>query len=330
MATPLEENLLPRGNPLEENLLPRQPVLPLETQSSDIVITRQGDLFSGAGGLDLSLLFCDHMLNNYVEGSDYVHDTRHNSDGGIRSCQFVMKTVRTESRDDIILDRNSMWEFIDIPLDVPLTYKDVNTYRKNKKLKDDLAKREKQRELFNKTFMAMKEEHPNVALGQPWIFAGEKLKPYDFHLKNAKILSCLCLTTKEPFSHGYFEKVPTVIHEKILTYLTGLSVLHTRVIWLSMRSRLNKHNQEYMRDSGLPRAEACFLDRVAVNLYEQLERGNRIEINEENDVNFEDWQKDHFQTIMLKKDRSHDINQSNSTSKTKGSSSCVHILKEKN
>merc|ERR1719419_2159773 len=129
-------------------------------------------------------------------------------------------------------------------------------------------------------------------------------KPSDFHLKRAKILCGVCLTAKWPFCQGYFKKLPTVIHEKILTFLTGLGDLHTRVLWISMRSKLNKYDRAYIKNASLPRSEASFLDRVTMNLFEQLKsRRNRSQINTEKTVNFEEWQKNFLETIRLKNER---------------------------
>jgi len=201
-------------------------------------------------------------------------------------------------------DLQSMWEFLDIPLDVPLTRAHVQKYRRDKRLKDDLSFRKHQRKMFDKEFSAMAKQFPTGATRQPVIFCSEKEKPSDFQLKWAKILSNVCLTAKEPFSQGYFERLPKVIHEKILTFLTGLGDLHTRALWLSMRSDLNKYDRAFIRDASLARSEASFLDRVSMNLFEQLKsRRNRSQMNVEKDVSFEEWQKDFLELMRLKKER---------------------------
>jgi len=123
-----------------------------------------------------------------------------------------------------------MSEFEDIPLDVPLTREGVAKYRYARKLEDDIAFSQYQRRMFNKEFHTMAEQFLNNITGQPMIFCSKKESPSDFHMQRAKVLSNVCLTAKEPFSQGSFMKIPTVLHEKILTYLSGLGVLHTRAL----------------------------------------------------------------------------------------------------
>lgn len=201
------------------------------------------------------------------------------------------------------LDLESMWEFLDIPLDVPLTKEDVQRYRSDKRLKDDISFRKYQRKMFNKEFSVMAKQFPMGASKQPVIFCSKQEKPSGFQLKRAKILSSVCLTAKEPLSQGYFKRLPTVIHEKILTYLTGLGDLHTRALWLSMRSELNKYDRAYIKDASLPRAEASFLDRLSMNLFDQLKsRRNRSQLNAKK-VSFKEWQKEFLEIIRLKKKR---------------------------
>jgi len=202
------------------------------------------------------------------------------------------------------LHLHSMWKFLDIPLDVPLTTEDVQKYRHDKRLKDDSSFRKQQRKMFNNEFYAMAKQFPNSTGRQPVLFCSQSEKPSDFHLKRAKILSSVCLTAKEPFSQGYFRKLPTVIHEKILTFLTGLGDLHTRALWMSLRSDLNKYDRAYIKNASLPRSETSFLGRVSMNLFEQLKsRQNRSQINAEKVVSFEDWQKNFLEIIRLKNER---------------------------
>jgi len=199
---------------------------------------------------------------------------------------------------------HSMWEFLDIPLDVPLTREDVQKYRRDKRLKDDISFRKQQRKMFNNEFYVMAKQFPNSTGRQLVLFCSKSEKPSDFHLKRAKILSSVCLTAKEPLSQGYFEKLPTVIHEKILTFLTGLGDLQTRALWMSMRSKLNKYDRAYIKNASLARSETSFLDRVSMNLFEQLKsRRNRSQINAERAVNFEEWQKNFLEIIRLKNER---------------------------
>lgn len=202
------------------------------------------------------------------------------------------------------MELHTMWEFFDIPLDVPLTSEDVQKYRRDRRLQDDLSVRRYQSKMFNKEFYAMAEQFPPGSMRQPVIFFPPKELPSGFQLKRAKILSSICLTAKRPLSQGYFETLPTVIHEKILTFLTGLGDLHTRALWLSMRSELNKYDRAYMRNASLPRAEASFLDRLSMNLFEQLKsRRNRSQINREKVVSFEEWRKEFIEINRLKKER---------------------------
>jgi len=199
---------------------------------------------------------------------------------------------------------HSMWEFLDIPLDVPLTREDVQKYRRDKRLKDDISFRKQQRKMFNNEFYVMAKQFPNSNGRQPVLFCSKSGKPSVFHLKRTKVLSSVCLNSKEPLSQGYFKKLPTVIHQKILTFLTGLGDLHTRKLWVSMRSELNKYDRVYMKNASLARSETSFLDRVSMNLFEQLKcRRNRSQINAEKTVNFEEWQKNFLEIIRFKNER---------------------------
>lgn len=123
-----------------------------------------------------------------------------------------------------------MSEFQDIPLDVPLTREGVGKYRCDRKLEDDIAFSWYQRKMFNKEFYTMAEQFLNNTTGQPMIFCSGGESPCNFHVQRAKVLSNVCLTAKEPFSQGNFMKIPTVLHEKILTFLSGLGDLHTRAL----------------------------------------------------------------------------------------------------
>jgi len=236
--------------------------------------------------------------NNHVESSEYNRIWLY----GLNSLALKEKVVTNLSaKQNIIVDRSSMWEYLDIPLDVPFTEEDVQEYRFDQRVKADQALRECQREIFDKEFLAMTKQFPRVLLCQ--IPLQETIKPYEFHLKVAREFSSLRLTAKEPLSSGYFNEIPMVINEKILTYLTGLGVLHTRVVWISMRSELNKYDRAYIKDANTARSEASFLDRVAMNLFEQL--NNRVkqeQINEE-DVDFEKWRINFVQTVRLKMER---------------------------
>jgi len=151
--------------------------------------------------------------------------------------------------------------------------------------------------LFDMEFLAMTEQFPNV-LGQ--ISLPETTKPFEFHLKIAREFSSLCLTAKDPLSSGYFNKIPMVVNEKILTYLTGQCVLHTRVVWISMRSELNTYDRAYIKEASTARAEASFLDRVAMNLFKQLNyRVKQKQITEE-DQSFEKWLLNYVETEKQK------------------------------
>jgi len=205
------------------------------------------------------------------------------------------------------LDLDSMWEFFDIPLDVPLTKEDVQKYRSDQRLKDDISFRKYQRKMFNKEFAAMVKQFPTCSSKQPIIFGSKQENPSCFQLKRAKNLSSVCLTAKEPFSQGSFKRLPTVLHWKILTYLTGLGDLHTRALWLSMRSDLNKYDRAFIKNASLPRAEASFLDRVSMNLFEQLKnRRNRSQLVAKK-ISFTEWQKDFLERIRLKRKRRLDL-----------------------
>jgi len=202
-----------------------------------------------------------------------------------------------------ILDLDSMWEYFDIPLDVPLTEEDVQRYRTDKRLKDDIKFRKYQRKMFNKEFSEMAKEFPAGASKQPIISCSEQENPSGFQLKRAKILSSVCLTAKEPFSQGHFKRLPTVLHWKILTYLTGFGGLHTRALWISMRSELNKYDRAWIKNASLPRAEASFLDRVSMNLFELLKSRRKRTQLEVKKVSFREWQKEFFERIRLKRKR---------------------------
>jgi len=241
--------------------------------------------------------FSGETVNNHIENSDYNSFWLY----GLNPFVIKEKVVTDLSvKQNIILDSSTMWEYLDVPLDVPFTEEDVQKYRLDQRCKGDQVLRKCQRKIFDKEFLAMTKQFPNV-LGQ--ISLPETTKPFEFHLKIARELSSLCLTAKEPLSNGYFNEIPMVVNEKILTYLTGQGVLHTRVVWISMRSELNKYDRAYIKDASTARAEASFLDRVAMNLFEQL--NNRVkqkQINEE-DQNFEKWRLNFVETVRLKMER---------------------------
>jgi len=72
---------------------------------------------------------------------------------------------------------------------------------------------------------------------------------------------------------------------------------------MSMRSELNKYDQAYIRDASFLRAEASFLDRLSMNMFEQLKsRKSRSEMNLDKIVNFEEWQKEFLKLNRLKKE----------------------------
>jgi len=242
--------------------------------------------------------FGGETANNHVESSEFNRYWLY----GLNAFAVKERVVTDLSaKQNIILDRSSMWEYLDVPLDVPFTEEDVKEYRFGQRVKADQALRVSQREIFDKEFLAMTKQFPRVVLGQ--ISLPETIKPYEFHLKVARELSSLCLTAKDPFSSGYFNEIPLVINEKILTYLTGLGVLHTRVVWISMRSELNKYDRAYIKDANTARAEASFLDRVAMNLFEQLNNRVKQEQIIEEDVVFEKWRLNFVQTVRLKMER---------------------------
>jgi len=229
---------------------------------------------------------------NHQDRTDYLQGLNHFTRKEKVATDFRAKT-------NIILDRSSMWDYLDVPLDVPFTEEDVQKYRWEQRSKADHALRECQRKIFDKEFLAMTKQFPNVVLGQ--ICLPETIKPFQFLLKVAREFTSLCLTAKEPLSRGYFNQMPMDINEKILTYLTGVGDLHTRVLWISMRSELNKYDRSYIKDASTARAEASFLDRVAMNLFEQL--NNRVkqgQINVEDDVNFEEWRENFVESGRLK------------------------------
>lgn len=202
------------------------------------------------------------------------------------------------------LEVDTMWEFFDIPLDVPLTTEEVQKYRRDRRLQDDISFSHYQNKMFNKEFFAMAKQFPEGSLRQPVIFGTTSELPSGFQLKRAKVLSTLCLTAKDPLYQGYFTKIPKVLHEKILSYLTGLGDLHTRVLWLSMRSELNKYDRAYMKDASLHRSEASFLDRLSMNMFEQLKgRRSRSQMNAERVLSFEEWRKEFIEITRLKKQR---------------------------
>lgn len=249
--------------------------------------------------------FSGETVNNHVENSDYNRFWLYGSNPfGIKE-----KVVTDFSAMQIILDSSSMWEYLDVPLDVPFTEEDVQKYRLDQRWKSDQVVRKCQRKIFDKEFLAMAKQFPNV-LGQ--ISLPETTKPFESHLKVAREFSSLCLTAKEPLSSGYFNEIPMAVNEKILTYLTGRGVLHTRVVWISMRSELNKYDRAYIKDASTARAEASFLDRVAMNLFEQL--NNRVkqeQINEE-DQSFEKWRLNFVETVRLKMERRQALKKLNS------------------
>jgi len=300
------------ANTLEEGLLSGE-AQSGEAQTSNMEILQEC-LSPGAGEPDV-WWFGGQNVNNDIESSDYTNIWLYRLDKAYRNRQSCMnplmrkQKVMTGSRDkhDIILDRCSMWQYLDVPLDVPLTEEDVENYRQDQRWKADQSFRECQTKIFNKEFLAMTEQFPDVALGQ--ISLPKTMTLGDFHLKTAKAVSSLCLTAKEPLSNGYFNKIPMVINEKILTYLTGLGALHTRVIWISMRSDLNKYDRAYIKDANPARAEASFLDRVAMNLFEQLNnRAKQEQFNEGYDVIFEEWRKNFFESVRLKRERRQSLN----------------------
>jgi len=306
------------ANTLEEGLLSGE-AQSGEAQTSNMEILQEC-LSSGAVEPDV-LWFGGQTVN--IVSSDYTAIWHPRFTKGCWNRQLCMnplmkkQKLTTGSRDkqDIILDRCSMWEYLDVPLDVPLTEEDVEKYRRDQRWKADQSSRECQRKIFNKEFLAMTEQFPDVALGQ--ISLPETMTLCDFHLNTAKAVSSLCLTAKEPLSNGYFDKIPMVINEKILTYLTGLGALHTRVVWISMRSELNKYDRAYIKDANPARAEASFLDRVAMNLFEQLNnRAKQEQFNEGYDVIFEEWRKDFVESVRLKRERRQSLNKLKPPQKT--------------
>jgi len=250
--------------------------------------------------------FSGKTVNNRIESSDYNSFWLY----GLNPLVIKEKVVTDLSdKQNIILNSSSTWEYLDVPLDVTFTEEAVEKYRLDQRWKRDQVFRKCQRKIFDKEFLAMTNQFPNI-LGR--VSLPETIKPFEFHLKIARELSSLCLTAKEPLSSGYFNEIPMVVNEKILTYLTGRGVLHTRVVWISMRSELNKYDRAYIKDASTARAEASFLDRVAMNLFEQL--NNRVkqwQINEE-DQSFEEWRLNFVETVRLKRERRQALKKSNS------------------
>jgi len=249
------------------------------------------NISSGAVDSDV-WMFGGETVNNRIESSDKTSIWLNGLDPLIRK-EKVVTDMRAKT--NIILDRSSMWDYLDIPLDVPFTEEDVRKFRLNQRLKADMASREYQRKIFDTEFRAMTEQSPNFVLGQ--ISLPATIKPFEFHLTLAREFSSLCLTAKEPLSSGYFNQIPMAINENILTYLTGTGVLHTRVVWISMRSELNTYDRAYIKDANTARAEVSILDRVAMNLFEQL---NNREINEKDPDIFEEWRRSFAETVRLK------------------------------
>jgi len=185
----------------------------------------------------------------------------------------------------------------DIPLDIPNTH--VQQYRlralnclSEERRKEDIS-------FKNHLIVVLNRELREVAAlpRSRW-----KLETSQTLLKRRKRLCSLCCTAKYPLTQSWFKQIPTAINEKILTFLTGLGDLHTRVVWLSMRSELDKYDRAFIKYNPAVRAESGFLDRVSMNLFQQLRR-NKIEMNVGKTLSFIVWQEQYLESIRLKSEK---------------------------
>jgi len=235
---------------------------------------------------------------------------------GMDKRQICLKTdsVFLNNRQYIKSECNQAWNIhsnlSDIPLDIADS--DVKSYRRQKRLSDDILFRSRKIIELNSALYEMA-KFPKKRIDTNWDMLLPEVETSLSMLKRGKTLSSLCLAAKYPLIQSFFKKLPAAIHGKILTFLTGLEDLYTSVLWLSMRSELNKYDRAFIQNASIHRAEASFLKRVSMNLYVQLNnRRNKSEMMIEKTVSFKMWQEKFFESTRLKKDNRISQNRSKS------------------
>jgi len=117
--------------------------------------------------------------------------------------------------------------------------------------------------------------------------------------KRASYLSNLCLTAKSPLLQGWFATLTADLYWKILGYLTGVEPVHTKALWISMRSDLTRFDTIPKTKS---RSEVFFLERLSNNLFEQFDnRGKRMEKRRKLPTSLREFQIEYMKEVKKKR-----------------------------
>jgi len=124
--------------------------------------------------------------------------------------------------------------------------------------------------------------------------------PADILEKNrASYLSKFRLTAKSPLFQGWFATLTSDLHWKILGYLTGVGLVHTKALWISLRSDLTRFDTIPTTKS---RSEVFFLERLSNNLFVQFDnRGKRTEKRRKLPISLQEFQIEYMKDVKKKK-----------------------------
>jgi len=124
--------------------------------------------------------------------------------------------------------------------------------------------------------------------------------PADILEKNrASYISKFRLTAKSPLLQGWFATLTADLHWKILGYLTGVESVHTKALWISLRSDLTKFDTIPTTKS---RSEVFFLERLSNNLFEQFDnRGKRTEKRRKLPISLHEFQIEYMKEVKKKR-----------------------------
>merc|ERR1719233_315467 len=124
--------------------------------------------------------------------------------------------------------------------------------------------------------------------------------PADILEKNrASYISKFRLTAKSPLLQGCFATLTSDLHWKILGYLTGVGSVHTKALWMSLRSDLTRFDKIPTTKS---RSEVFFLERLSNNLFVQFDnRGKRTEKRRKLPISLHEFQIEYMKDVKKKK-----------------------------